>query len=151
MDIFDLLKADHRKVETLFSEIEKTDDTEKLYNSFNQLYKALNVHSQAEELTFYPALRECKSTQDMLEEAEEEHVEAEELLEEIKQLSPTSSEFKNKMLELKEAVQHHVREEENEIFDQARQCMEAQELQQLEKEFQQIKSRLEAEIPATSI
>lgn len=151
MDIFELLKADHRKVEALFSEIEKTDNAEKLYKSFNQLYKELNVHSQAEELTFYPALRECEGTEDMLEEAEAEHVEAEELLEEIKKLSPTSSEFKNKMIELKEAVQHHVQEEESEIFSKVRQCLKPQALKQIEREFKQTKSKLEEEIPAISV
>lgn len=58
MDVFELIEAAHRKVETIFSEIEKTNGSKKLDQYFNQLYKELNVHAQTEELTLYPAMRD---------------------------------------------------------------------------------------------
>lgn len=146
MNILDLIKTDHRKVESLFAEIDKSDAPHKLQTLFNQLYKELSIHTEAEELTLYPALREYEDTDDLLEEAEEEHTEAKELLEEIKSLNPSSSEFKERISELKNAVQHHVQEEENNIFSVVRECMDKSELNQLGTEFTEAKSRLQQEI-----
>lgn len=151
MNLIDLIKADHRKAEKIFSEIEKADDPTKLYDGFNQLYKELNLHAETEELVFYPAMREYEETEELIEEAEEEHVEVKELLEEMKSLSPESSEFKEKMIELKEAVQHHVQEEENEVLPKVQKCMKKKELQELAKEFEQTKSKLEEDMAAAAI
>lgn len=150
MDIFELIQADHRKVESLFSEIESTDSAKKLQTLFNQLYTDLNVHAKAEELTFYPTMLNYEGTEDQVAEAEEEHTEAKELLEELKSLSPTSSEFKAKIRELKEAVQHHVEEEESEIFATISEKVGKEELKELAKEFQEAKSKLQKEMAAAS-
>jgi len=146
MDILTLIKQDHSKIENIFSQIESTKSREKLYSLFNQLYQELNIHSRAEELTFYPALREFEDTDDILEEAAEEHEEAEILLEEIKSLDPVSSEFKAKMQELKEAVLHHVQEEESSIFATVRECMDEQELKELGSEFQRAKTKVQPDV-----
>ncbi len=146
MDVLELIKADHRLVETLFSEIEKTDDTHKLYDSFNQLYEALNVHAEVEEQVFYPAIRARQDTEKLVDEAHKEHEEAKQMLEDVSSLSPTSAEFKAKIRELKQAVQHHIQEEENEVFSQVRQCMSEEEREQLGREFEVVKSKLQTEI-----
>lgn len=148
MDIFELLKKDHRQVETLFAEIEGTDDSKKLQKFFNQLYKELSLHAEAEDITFYPAMREYEETEEFLEEAEEEHVEARVMLEEIKSLKPTSAEFKAKISKLKSAIQHHVEEEENEVFPTVRECMSDEELDLLASEFKKAKSKLQKEMSA---
>ena len=145
-DILELITTDHREVEQLFAQIEGASKLEQLYECFNQLYKELNLHSRAEELVFYPALREYEDTDEMIEEAESEHEEAAALLEELKALSPDSPEFQDKVAELKEAVLHHVQEEESEVFETARDCLEPQQLTQLGQEFRQAKTKLEAEI-----
>ena len=72
--------------------------------------------------------------------------EAAALLEEIKALSPDSPEFQDKVAELKKAVLHHVQEEESEVFETARDCLEPQQLTQLGQEFQQAKTKLEDEV-----
>ena len=146
MNILELIQSDHRKVENLFSEIENANDDDRVYGYFNQLYKELTLHSHSEEMTLYPAMREYEETEDMIEEAEEEHVEAEELLEEIKSLSPGSTEFKAKIRELKEAVMHHVEEEETEIFPAVSECMSDEEMQELAEEFQEVKSKLQSDV-----
>ena len=96
MDLFELIEAAHRKVETIFSEIEKTKGSKKLDQYFNQLYKELNVHAQTEELTLYPAMRDHDDIKELVNEAEEEHTEVKVLLEQMKSLDATSSEFKEK-------------------------------------------------------
>ncbi|MBE9227062.1 hemerythrin domain-containing protein [Phormidium sp. LEGE 05292] len=150
MNVIELIKSDHRKVESLFSEMEKAKDSKKMQKLFDQLYTELTLHAKVEELTLYPSMRNYDETHDMVEEAEEEHTEAKELLEEIKSMSPSDPEFKAKIEELKEAVQHHVEEEESEILPSVSDSMDEQEMKELAKEFQEAKSKLEKEISAAS-
>lgn len=150
MNVIELIKSDHRKVESLFSEMEKAKDSKKMQKLFNQLYTELTLHAKVEELTLYPSMRNYDETHDMVEEAEEEHTEAKELLEEIKSMSPSDPDFKAKIEELKEAVQHHVEEEESEILPSVSDSMDEQEMKELAKEFQEAKSKLEKEISAAS-
>lgn len=150
MDIFELIKTDHRKAEEIFSAIEKTKSSKTLDKYFNQLYQELSLHAQVEELTFYPTIRNHEGTEELLEEAEEEHTEVKVMLEQMKSMDSSSEEFKDKLSQLKEAVQHHVQEEENEVFSQVRQLMSAEELKQLATEFKEVKSTLQAEMSVAS-
>jgi len=150
MDILDFIKKDHRQIDTLFSEIEATDDTQKLYHCFNQLYEEINLHAEVESQTFYPAIRECTDSDGLVNEAQKEHDQAKQLLEEIEFLSPTSEEFKAKIRELKQVIQHHVQEEENEIFSQVRQYMNEEKRAQLGREFEAVKSKLHSEMSIAS-
>ncbi|MFB2880467.1 hemerythrin domain-containing protein [Floridanema aerugineum] len=150
MNVIELIKSDHRKVESLFSEMEKAKDSEEMQILFDQIYTELTLHAKVEELTLYPSMRNYDETHDMVEEAEEEHIEARELLEEIKSMSPSDPEFKAKIEELREAVQHHVEEEESEILPSVSDSMDEQEMKELAKEFQEAKSKLEKEISAAS-
>lgn len=146
MNILDLLEADHEKVENIFSKIEASKDAKKLTQLLEQLDLEFTLHAQAEELVFYPAMREYDETEDYIEEAEIEHEEARALLEVIKTLEPTASEFKAQIAELKEAILHHVEEEESEIFEAVQECMEEEELQELGQEFQETKARLQQDL-----
>jgi len=146
-DILSLIEAEHRQVEKLFDQIEKAKGN-KISSYFQEIYKALNLHARTEELAFYPALREYEATQEYIEEAEEEHEEVSVLLEEIKAMEPTNPEFLEKISELKQAVQHHVEEEESEIFDAVRECMSEEQLTELGGEFQEAKGKLEADVEA---
>ncbi|MEH2227580.1 hemerythrin domain-containing protein [Nostoc sp.] len=146
-DIFSLIETEHRQVEKLFAEAEKVKGA-KLVEQFNQIYIALILHARTEELVFYPALREYEETEQYVEEAEEEHEEISVILEEIKALKPTQPEFKEKMSELKETLEHHVEQEESEIFNAVRECMSARELTELGQEFQETKSKLVSNVEA---
>ena len=150
MDVLELIKADHRQVETLFSEIESTDEPRKLYKSFNQLYNALNVHAEVEEQIFYPAIRHSPDIEALVDTAQKEHEEAKEMLEELASLSPTSAEFKQKIRHLKQVIQHHVQQEENQVFAQVRGFMTSEEREQLGKEFEAVKSKLQTEMSVAS-
>jgi len=144
-DILSLIEAEHRQVEQLFAKIETAENT-KLYDYFNQIYKVLNLHTRSEEFVFYPAMQEYEETRKYIQEAQEEHEQAKALLEELKMLKPTESEFKTKMSELKKAVQHHVQEEEREIFSAVRKCMNQKQLAQLGREFQEAKPKIEEDV-----
>ena len=150
MDVLELIKADHLQVETLFSEIESTDDTHKLYQCFNKLYNELNVHTEVEEQTFYPAIRRCQGTEKIVDVAQEEHEEARQMLEELASLSPTSAEFQQKISTLRQIIQHHIQSEEDEVFSQVRDCMSEEERSQLGSEFQSVKSQVQSEISVAS-
>lgn len=83
-----------------------------------------------------------------IEEAESEHEEAKILLEEMKLLNPSDTEFKTKIKQLKKAVQHHVEEKESGIFSALSDCMSDTQLNDLGKEFQTAKAKLESEVVA---
>jgi hemerythrin superfamily protein len=149
-DILSLIETDHREVEQLFEKIQKEKNSKKVKDIFSQIYEELSLHTRAEELVFYPAMREYEETATYLEEAEEEHNSAKILLEELKMLEPDDSEFKSKLTELIESVQHHVEEEEEEIFSAVQESMDNQELQELGQEFQQAKAKLESTVKTAS-
>jgi hemerythrin superfamily protein len=147
-DILTLIEADHRKVDQLFEEIESSKGAKKAQDCFNQIYKELTLHAQAEELVFYPAMREYEETEEYIEEAEDEHNSVKILLEQMKALKPGDDEFKTKLHHLVESVKHHVEEEESEIFSAVREAMDDDELQQLGTEFQEAKAKLAPQVEA---
>jgi hemerythrin superfamily protein len=144
-NILSLIEAEHRQVEKLFAQVDKANSNE-LYECFNEIYKALTLHTRSEELVFYPAMREYKATEKYIEEAAAEHEEAKIILEEIKSLKPTDSKFKTKIKSLEKAVKHHVEEEESEIFKAISECMSDKQLSALGQEFQKTKAKLEEEV-----
>lgn len=144
-DILSLIEADHRKVEDLFSEMEMAEG-KKAQTCFEQIYRELTLHAKAEELVFYPALREFEETEEYIEEAEEEHNSVKILLEEMKSLKLNHSEFQTKLVHLQESVTHHVEEEEEEVFAAVREAFDEQQLQDLGEEFQSAKTKAEADL-----
>lgn len=145
-DILSLIETDHREVEELFNQLESNKDARKAQKLFEQIYQEMSLHAHAEETAFYPAMREYKQTEKFLADAEEEHNSVKILLEQMKVLKPKDSEFQEKFTELKEAMLHHIEEEENEIFTAVRKCMEEEQLQNLAKEFQDAKENWESDV-----
>lgn len=145
-NILTLIESEHREAEKLFDEIANSGDAKKKQQCFDKLYQALNLHAQVEEFVFYPAMREYKETEKYIEEAEQEHNSVKILLEQMKALKPKDTEFETKFTYLKESVSHHVEEEESEIFDAVRKCMDEKQLQELAQNFKETKSRLEPDV-----
>src|SRR3954463_651054 len=119
MNAIDMLKQDHRLVEELFEAIEESRDASEREELFIELADSLAVHAALEENIFYPA---CKSedSEDMLLEALQEHLQAKRLLADLLDMDPMNEVFMAKIKVLKEAIKHHVEEEENEIMPEAR-------------------------------
>ncbi len=121
-DATHILAADHRKVEDLFSKYEGASGTERKRALADQICTELKIHAQIEEEIFYPAL-EGKIDEDLLKEAYVEHDGAKVLINEIAEGSPDEEFYDAKVTVLKEEIEHHVNEEENEqdnMFQQAR-------------------------------
>ncbi|MGI0484551.1 hemerythrin domain-containing protein [Pantanalinema rosaneae CENA516] len=143
-----MIENEHREVEQLFDQFESAGSRKKVQECFNQIYKELSLHAQAEELAFYPAMREYEEIESYIEEAESEHNSVKILLEQMKALKPEDAEFKLKMTHLKEAVIHHIKEEESEIFTAVRECMNEEKLEELGQRFQEAKQKWQSEVEA---
>lgn len=143
MDIFQILKNDHQTVKDLFEQLEGTGASaaEDRENLFLQLKTELEGHSHGEEVVFYPALREHEEMQEMIDHATKEHGEVATFLEEMEELDQKSEEWSTKLAELQENVLQHVKEEEGEMFIQAKALLEMEELQTLGEEFQEAKKQ----------
>jgi hemerythrin superfamily protein len=140
LNIQDIIRMDHTKVNTLFLQIDSTDDPQKLQEYFGQVYKDLMVHSEAEEQVVYPAVRPYYSeTQELY----DEQAELKKKLDEIKAISPTAPEFKSKIQDLKSIVLEHVRQEESEMFAKIRENFSDQQKEQLATQFKLAKSQLQ--------
>jgi hemerythrin superfamily protein len=136
-DIYSLLEQDHRKVEELFDRCENASGDE-VTSILQTLANELLAHAKAEEQSFYSKL---SALGDKIEHAYEEHGEMEQMLEECKALVGRPEELLQKLAQLRDAVMHHVAEEEGTIFDAARQELAGQETQSAE-EFLMLKSDL---------
>jgi hemerythrin superfamily protein len=126
MDELELLKHDHQAVKSLFDQIDETEDAKQRKKLFDQIDTELNIHAHIEETVFYPEMRKIDELKDMVQEALEEHQEVKTLLEEMEALDPENEQFSASLEELMENVEHHVAEEEDEMFPKVReQCDQA--------------------------
>ena len=149
MNIEDVIRMDHKKVDMLFMQIEATNDPHKLQEYFGQIYKDLSVHSEAEEQVVYPAVRSFYGdTQELYDEQAEMKV----VLEGIKALSPSTNDFantfKSRIGQLKNMVTEHVRLEEDTMFAAIRNNCSDQQREQMATQFKQAKSQLQAQLMA---
>ena len=125
MNAFTLLKADHKKVAGILEKIDET--TERAVKTreelFTQLKTELDIHTRIEETIFYPALKDADETRDITLEAFEEHKVVKTLLGELESLGKDKEEWTAKFTVLKENIEHHVEEEEGEMFPKARKVL----------------------------
>src|SRR5215207_6341020 len=140
MDAFNLLKADHRKVEELFSQLESARGPAKL-RVFEQIRMELELHTHIEEKIFYPALEEPQETQELTLEAYEEHDVVKKLLQQLGRARSTNEEWEAQAKVLQENVEHHVEEEENELFTKAQSALSEEEIEELGVQMEAEKAR----------
>ena len=125
-DACSLLDADHRNVKKMFKEYETLTQSKaasaarKKRELAMQICMELSVHAQIEEEIFYPALRGALKETDLLDEAEVEHASAKDLIAQIQEAAKVDDKFDAKVTVLGEFIDHHVKEERNEIFVKAR-------------------------------
>ncbi|HXG68755.1 MAG TPA: hemerythrin domain-containing protein [Blastocatellia bacterium] len=131
----EMLKEDHRKVAELFSQAEAAEGEAQRRKLFEQIKTELEAHAHLEETAFYPALKQRDELKDLVLEALEEHKQVKTLLREIENLVEGSEKFDAKLKVLKDNVEHHVEEEENEMFQKIRQVFQREELEQLGQEL----------------
>lgn len=132
-DPFKLLKEDHKKVAKLFKELEGAGDraVKTKEHLFEQLKSELELHTQIEEEYMYPLLEEADETKDMTLEAYEEHDIVKNLITEMEDEEVGSDVWEAKLKVMKENVEHHVSEEEEELFPEAEDVLSEEQVAQL--------------------
>ena len=142
MNIQDILRLDHNKVNILFTELQQSNDPQKIQEYFGQIYKDLTAHAEAEEEVVYPRVRafygEAKTQKLYDEQAQQKR-----LLQEIRGIHPAAAEFKNKVRQLADNFMDHVREEENTMFATIRNNLTSQQTEQIGTDFKAAKSRIQ--------
>ncbi|HEV7376271.1 MAG TPA: hemerythrin domain-containing protein [Pyrinomonadaceae bacterium] len=133
MDAFELLKKDHEKVSGIFEKLEPTTErgVKTREELFAQLKQELEIHTKIEEQILYPVLKEAEDTHDITLEAYEEHNVVKTLLTELEALPKDDETWEAKLTVLKENVEHHVEEEEGEMFKKARKVLSSEQIEAL--------------------
>lgn len=149
MNALELLKDDHDKVRDLLSQLVSTTERaqKKRPDLLARIEKELKVHTQIEEEIFYPAFKKAsgKENDKMYYEAHEEHRAVEDLvMPDLKKTDPGGTEFSGRAKVLKELVEHHASEEEEEMFEQARKTMSESQLEELGEQMAARKKELMA-------
>ena len=115
-----LLRADHKKVDELFQQYEKTRASTRKRALVAQICLELSIHAQVEEEIFYPAVQAALKDKELVPEARVEHATLKELIAQVKDKAPEGEMFDAKIKVLSEYVKHHVKEEQTEMFPRAK-------------------------------
>lgn len=142
--IYDMLRNDHQTVRTALERIigsgggaEKTR-----HDLFAKVKEELEIHTKFEEEVFYPTFRDDKNdkqAKDEVKDALNEHKEAKQMLAKLERMDVTSEEFITTIKDLKEALEHHIHDEEDEIFPQARQAVSDEEAEDMARRYAEMK------------
>ncbi len=125
MDAVELLKSDHKKVKELFREFESAGD--RAYKEKREIaetvFMELDIHTKLEEEVFYPAVKAKgdKEEQEVIDESFEEHHVVDVLIAEMRKMDPKDDGYQAKFTVMTELVEHHIEEEEGEMFPDAQQ------------------------------
>ncbi|HEX3463494.1 MAG TPA: hemerythrin domain-containing protein [Candidatus Elarobacter sp.] len=150
-DAVALLKADHKTVKELFAQVEETSERAKatLQRLGDEICSELTIHTEIEEQIFYPAVKERAQRKrddeekDLVLESIEEHAAAKKVIEDIRATDSGDESYKPKITTLSELIDHHVKEEEREMFPKAKKLMSEDELVDLGQQMAQLKAQLQ--------
>jgi hemerythrin superfamily protein len=122
-DAISLLMADHKKVKKLFSDFDKLKDKGSSKDKsiiVEEICNELKIHTEIEEEIFYPAVRKAIDDADLMDEALVEHAGAKELIAQLEDADPADDLYDAKVTVLGEQIDHHVKEEEGDMFPKAK-------------------------------
>jgi iron-sulfur cluster repair protein YtfE (RIC family) len=142
-DATQLLDDDHNEVMRLFAQYKAAHTDNQRRPLAQQICEELTVHMQVEEEIFYPAFQRAVNDQEVLKDSIKEHKEAREMIAKI-QATPTDAKL---MLDLEDAILHHVNDEREKMFPQARKA-QGMNLMQLGEEIETRKAMIKGEMPA---
>ena len=144
MNAFQLLKEDHQKVSGIFQQLEPTTERAEKTSTelFAKLKEELDIHAQIEESIFYPSIKQAAETREIVLEGFEEHHVIKMLLKELETLPVDTEQWTAKLKVLKENVEHHVEEEEQEMFQKAREVLSEDDINRLGAQMEQAKEQL---------
>jgi hemerythrin-like domain-containing protein len=150
MDAIKLLKDQHDEVEDLFKQYEKSEDSAIKRELFVKIADNLSAHATIEEKLFYPAVY-VGEMQELLHEAVEEHLGAKRIIADLLEMSVQDENFDAKMKVLKEQIEHHIEEEEGELFPKVRKSFAKEELEALGTEMEAMFEELEKGEPRKEV
>ena len=143
MTAIDLLTNDHREVLDMIEQLENGTEASGLNLSraelFNRIKSAIQLHSQLEEQIFYPALQSFDETRTLIEESFDEHQMVDEILLEMSNTNPRDGEWTDLLAELRDNLEHHIEEEENDLFPKAESVLGMDRLGEMGDQMQQVK------------
>ena len=140
MNVFEHLTQEHDQARELMGQLKEKPQK----RGFEQLRGALEQHVGGEEKVVYKALDKHPELHTHVLESIEEHRVVKRLLNEISKLEPKDEKWQAKFKVLKEAVEHHAQEEEETIFPQAQQLIDAQAAQELDTRYSEAEKKLAA-------
>jgi iron-sulfur cluster repair protein YtfE (RIC family) len=144
MDATELLKKDHDAVRQLFAEFESAESEQDKLDAYDDIREQLLIHARIEEEIFYPAVREINSGKSatQVDQALSEHQQVKAMLDKLDDMAAeVDADFAKTVRTLAESVEHHVQEEENDIFMSARK-LGNERLNELGDRLQQRKDQL---------
>ena len=143
MDIYEVLKKDHRLVKELLKKLEKTDENsgDERIELLTELKENLLPHARAEEQVLYEALKDSdvKKADDVAYEGYEEHAVADHLIQELEGTKTEDKRWGALMVVLKENLEHHIEEEEGEFFKKARKAFDDNTVKEMATNFMALK------------
>lgn len=140
-DIYQTIKSDHDNHRRVLAQLDETQgDSAERRELFATLKQEVEAHASAEEQTFYASLIAEPEGQEKARHSVSEHKEAADLIEELDEMELSSSGWLAKFRSLKDALEHHMDEEENEVFARAKKLISADEALKLGDDFEQRKS-----------
>ncbi|WLG59638.1 hemerythrin domain-containing protein [Pseudomonas extremorientalis] len=156
MNAIDLLKADHEKVKAILTQLSESTDraVKKRTDLLDKLEMEISIHTQLEEQILYPAFKAAggKDEAEMYYEAKEEHRTVDSLvLPDLKKTDPTTPEFAGRVKVVKELLEHHIEEEETEMFPKAKKLLGKEKLDQLGEQMLELKATLKKSLSASKI
>ena len=141
MNAIEMLKKQHREVAKLFERFEQAKSADGRQQLFEQIADKLAIHATIEERHFYPSVRN-KATDDLLLESVEEHLEMKRVIADLLRLDADDENFTAKVKVLQEDVEHHVHEEETELFPKVAQSIDEEILEAIAAQMEETQSEL---------
>lgn len=142
MDAFQLLRNDHQKAMQVFHKLMSATESSNRDRLFAELKQELEVHAEIEEQIFYPALQSARETAGLVKESLHEHDTVKHLLQDLDTMDHDSPQWATSLDTLKNNVEHHVHEEEEEMFTKAQEVLSRDALEELGSRMQRKKKEL---------
>ena len=156
MNAIDLLKADHERVKAILTQLSESTEraVKKRTDLLAKLEMEISIHTRLEEEILYPAFKQAggKEEAQMYYEAKEEHRTVDSLvLPDLKATDPSTPEFSGRAKVVKELLEHHIEEEEKEMFPHAKKLLAKAKLDALGAEMETMKAQCKKELGSASL
>ena len=156
MNAIDLLKADHERVKAILTQLSESTEraVKKRVELINKLEMEITIHTRLEEEVLYPAYKKAGGREEevMYYEAKEEHRTVDSLvLPDLKVTDPSTPEFAGRVKVVKELLEHHIEEEETEMFPQAKKLLGKAALEELGQQMEALKAQYKKEMSAANM